>query len=136
MPNFKSVSQIVSEIWTIQYFGSHLGIEISATWSPKFINFVFGSQGDSMPNFKSVAQILSEILQRGKSPHKYYKVTCSQIIPTSHFFFLFLDSTSAVSPNIFYGSTKGKMLKLSSMLQPEGFLFPSDRKFLIVFTEE
>ena len=45
----------------MQYFGSHLGIEHKATWGPKFIPFIFGTQGVFVPNFKSVAQITSEI---------------------------------------------------------------------------
>ena len=48
-PNFKSVAEIVFEIWTMKYFGSHVGIEDSAPWGPKFINF------------KSLAQIVFEI---------------------------------------------------------------------------
>ena len=61
MPNFKSVAQIVSEIWKINYFRSHLGIQDSAPWGPKFTDFVFVIQGTSVPKFKSVAQIVSEI---------------------------------------------------------------------------
>ena len=45
----------------MQYFGGHLGIEHSATWGPKFTNFVFGTQRVFVPNLKSVAQIGDEI---------------------------------------------------------------------------
>ena len=31
VPSFKSVTQIVSEIWTMKYFGGHLEIEGSDT---------------------------------------------------------------------------------------------------------
>ena len=31
VPNFKSVAEIISEIWAMKYFGDYLGIESSAT---------------------------------------------------------------------------------------------------------
>ena len=61
VPNFKSVSQIVSKIWAMKYIGGHLGIEGSITWGSKFIKFAFWTQGTFVPNFKSVAQRVSEI---------------------------------------------------------------------------
>ena len=45
----------------MKYFGSHFGMEDSAPWSPKFINFVFVIQGAFVQNSKSEAQIGSEI---------------------------------------------------------------------------
>ena len=44
----------------MKYFGSHLGIEGSTPWGPKFINFVFVMQGAFVPNFKSIAQMVFE----------------------------------------------------------------------------
>ena len=55
MPNFMSVAQRVSEIWTMQYFDGHLGVGGSDAWGPKFLHFVFGTQVVFVLNFKSVA---------------------------------------------------------------------------------